>query len=1223
MENMKTISDLVDYAAVKKLALALHRRDENHQGAAIMVGAGFSRSAASHVDGKKKIPLWGDFTRKLALDLYGSEQTLNFVDPLRVAEEYRAYFGQAALNDRIRSEIENDAWGVGPLYKSLLTLPWSEVLTTNWDTLLERAASEIHSLYYTTVTKPSDLAWAPSPRIVKLHGTIGVTDTFTAAQEDYRTYPDRFASFVNFTRQVFIENELCLLGFSGDDPNFIQWAGWVRDHLASHARKIYLVGALNLPAARRKQLELTNIAPIDLWPLVSHIIDPDVRHRVAIEKFLQAMKDEGEIHPRPHTWDLKSRIEGLNSEDYMRSIEEPKFGAELISKSLDDLRRERELYPGWVVCPLESKWRLKGQINLPYLNVKSLTLLTVESREKVLYEIAWRYGLTFDYISPWLESALFDVASLNSPSGISEKHQVEIAIVLLHQIRLSSLGSVTENPLAIERANSLVLILEKQAQYFPDCKAELAYYHALVARDQLDYEKLSQVVGDVSGVDPMWKLRRAALLMELMRSDEAIQLISAAYKELLEKHRCDRQSVSIVSRLLWAYWMLDAIKVDSLVSERDSLPTFVEMKYREWKCDPWSWIDEISSMARKQQDKYLVRRSPIEPQFEKGHYRDRSDEPSENEGFSEVLFLDGLSRVCGIPLRAVNRSLHINLLAGNAEKLVVHGGATLRHSNLTLLIRSALSDDSISKNAIFGRVSIASLDNKIINKLFHQVLSAIKYWVNQRIAGSDECKRNSLDKLQVLIEVMARLTVRLPPSQAIEMFNYAVSLACQADVQHHVLLKSLKSLMRNALDSIPMESKKELVSVVLNFPLRSDRDWPNPIVDNPGVREYSVAISNGIAKLINAIEVNEGDDKAGPLQRLLPLVYEHEYLTEVELNELECAIWGEEPDYENLPKIGLFPHVLLLLPSREKEKVECLVRNAYYGNVNTVLDLTKGELRVWPSPEIGNACSLFLGMANAALNKRLKLRPDASQALAMFNYLVQWRYTCQSGGRYEFDLDSKRELAKCIGHALSHAIVPSLAPEERNNLQFKKLQLLYSEVDGAESLLPAFVHFCRIDTEVRETVSKMIQASLRSMSQERVCHACAAMREWLSVLDLDSELEFNRLKMMVILLIESGRMVGMQHLLDLVRILLEMEHVESDLRKRLCEAIPIVFDLVSYDRVDSNDFVAVVASIIRVECVKVAHCLNRADDADQGLKELIARAEIDPLPEVRFALELS
>jgi SIR2-like domain len=148
----------------------------------------------------------------------------------------------------------------------LLELPWSDVLTTNWDTLLERTpAGERPEVVRTT----ADLAHGRERRIIKLHGSIGTSEHFIFAEEDYRTYPTRFAAFVNTARQIFIENELCLLGFSGDDPNFLQWSGWVRDHLGESARRIYLVGALGLRHAKRKFLESRNIAPIDLAPLVA------------------------------------------------------------------------------------------------------------------------------------------------------------------------------------------------------------------------------------------------------------------------------------------------------------------------------------------------------------------------------------------------------------------------------------------------------------------------------------------------------------------------------------------------------------------------------------------------------------------------------------------------------------------------------------------------------------------------------------------------------------------------------------------------------------------------------------------------------------------------------------------------------------------------------------------------------------------------------------------
>lgn len=52
---LEPISELADYSALKKLADALWRQDTAYHGAAIMVGAGFSRSAAVSGDPKRKL----------------------------------------------------------------------------------------------------------------------------------------------------------------------------------------------------------------------------------------------------------------------------------------------------------------------------------------------------------------------------------------------------------------------------------------------------------------------------------------------------------------------------------------------------------------------------------------------------------------------------------------------------------------------------------------------------------------------------------------------------------------------------------------------------------------------------------------------------------------------------------------------------------------------------------------------------------------------------------------------------------------------------------------------------------------------------------------------------------------------------------------------------------------------------------------------------------------
>src|SRR5699024_11429726 len=65
---------------------------------------------------------------------------------------------------------------------------------------------------------------------------------YIISEEDYRTYPTKYAPLVNTVQQSMLETQLCLLGFSGDDPNFLSWIGWLRDNMGENTPPIYLCG---------------------------------------------------------------------------------------------------------------------------------------------------------------------------------------------------------------------------------------------------------------------------------------------------------------------------------------------------------------------------------------------------------------------------------------------------------------------------------------------------------------------------------------------------------------------------------------------------------------------------------------------------------------------------------------------------------------------------------------------------------------------------------------------------------------------------------------------------------------------------------------------------------------------------------------------------------------------------------------------------------------------
>lgn len=73
-----------------------------------------------------------------------------------------------------------------------------------------------------------------------MHGSFPSMHPFIITSEDYRSYPHKFASFVNTVQQSMLENTFCMIGFSGNDPNFEKWIGWIRDNLIENAPLIYL-----------------------------------------------------------------------------------------------------------------------------------------------------------------------------------------------------------------------------------------------------------------------------------------------------------------------------------------------------------------------------------------------------------------------------------------------------------------------------------------------------------------------------------------------------------------------------------------------------------------------------------------------------------------------------------------------------------------------------------------------------------------------------------------------------------------------------------------------------------------------------------------------------------------------------------------------------------------------------------------------------------------------
>ncbi|MFK3841846.1 SIR2 family protein [Serratia sp. NPDC087055] len=1177
----KKISSLPDYPALKKLASSLWQQDNTYHGAAVMVGAGFSRSAATSGDARKKLPLWNDFSQTLTTELKSWSN-----DPLRLAEEYCAFFGKQALHDLIKNEINDVAWCPGELHQNLLKFPWSEVLTTNWDTLLERASAELHSRVYSVVNKQGDLSGCRSPRIVKLHGTIDVTSELIFTQEDYRRYPQSCAAFVNFARQVFIENELCLLGFSGDDPNFLQWAGWVRDNLATHSRRIYLVGALHLNGPKRKYLDSINVAPIDLSDLVAEFDDHDTKHLEATKLFLRFLEDS---KPAP-TWEWQpTQLHPKTfTEDEYNKKQDPAYGAKMLEDQLPSLRQDRESYPGWLICPEYIRWELRTQINYPWPRPQHLPLMSANSRESLLYEMVWRLEKTFDVAPSWLSKELLKVCDPAFPCTLSKKQQLEIALFLLKNTR----WIISEESSYVYQLTHT--ILEKGAKYWPESHNELTYQQALIARDIFDYSALDKYADQIEDLSAVWKLRKAALFSELGKFEQGEKYIAEAHRELLGQYRHSRNSLYIQSRLAWVQWMLRTTTFWSTKNDSET----ISADHQSSKCNPWDHLENLRKSINKAREEQQKQKT-IEPSFEAGYYRDNANRITHSNELHPLQLFEGLSATVGIPLRWQ----HSSFLTDAAARLTDLEEMSNLHC-LTLAIRSANSDNCDVINSVFSRIKIACLPQTDVDTLLSRCKPAIDYWVAKLARDPENGRGYALGRLRVFIEVLARISVRTTPEQAITHFQLACSLCNNSELQHAWLSDALRHLAEFSLESIPENQQFRILSDALSVPLTSEtnnsdqREWINPVIQFPGERSQNSAIDRRIDAIIDQIVPNT--PKSGPaLERLLPLISKG-FLTKDELGKIQKRVWGDKPDITVLPATGLFTYVLLEIPSPAPNVVRKLVRKYLFD--------AEGD-SLFNQTRLAN-------IINVALDERAKELPEPEQASDFFNRMVMWRAQREKKDVLGFSQHENEQCANMIGKALARSIVPSLPQSALTEMNFKRIYDFFKEYN-IPVLLVALPRFVCEGTVPPSSLEKILRRELQTKDSNTIAYAAYALLAWRE--QTQSPIIENLIARFI-MVVESGRMTGLQSLIWTANEMYCKGFLDADSNASLIDTLPIIFDNAAYSNIVPFSRESVSVSFVRAACVRLAgEILRRSDRQHAELKRIVEESVEDALPEVRYA----
>ena len=593
--------------------------DERGSRVSLMVGAGVSRNAQPRSGVGTFFPTWFDLAKRMWEQMYPAEGTSDEVGnrvarkppaPARIASEFAATFGRGALEELLHRQIPDKDYEPGPFHEELLRLPWRDVFTTNYDTLLER--TRVPGREYHPVISAKDLSAVSEPRIFKLHGSFDSDSPLVVTEEDYRTYPRRFASLLHTVRQSLMERALVLVGSSGEDQNLMDWVGWIRDELGSYRCAIYLV-MHDLDEFQRRYLDQCGVTPIVLAP-ATYVGDSSLTPTgLALLEFVRGLSQE------------KRGVEEWATELSARTVDGPRStestadrSAE-IARTLERWQEERKAYPGWLIAPAAERRRLWHSTRHWVESVLEVTESWSGTDCIVaLSELNWRLEVALVPLFPeW--RARIEEAATKVAEQMQSKKEKQLAT---EQMRSGgdSTWSVGEAwvrlVLALVREarethdetrwNAHIASLDGVVQQYPDLVDRYHYEGVLWRLVQIDRTAARELLARWTPAPaalraPLWK---AGLLAEVGELQMAKEMLRTSLQETRRANaRGGGQNVELLSVEGWCTYLLFTVEWSLDFAGYEALREEFVGRWRQLRvndCDPWTVHDYFSSVLERE-----------------------------------------------------------------------------------------------------------------------------------------------------------------------------------------------------------------------------------------------------------------------------------------------------------------------------------------------------------------------------------------------------------------------------------------------------------------------------------------------------------------------------------------------------------------------------------------------------------------------------------------------
>lgn len=818
--------------------------------AAVMVGAGFSKNAGNG------FPDWnqlGDLFYQKAHGVKADPAKQKYLNVLRLAEEVQAAIGRPALENLLCSNIPDLNIEPSGLHVELLELQWVDVFTTNYDTLLERASAKVVTRRYEPVVNKEDLSYAIQPRIVKLHGSFPSERPFIITEEDYRRYPHDYAPFVNTVQQALLENTFCLIGFSGDDPNFLQWIGWIRDNLGKDkTQKIYLVGVFDLSSARLQLLAQRGIIVVDL-SCCDGIGVHD--HKKALSRFFEYIRAK-----KPDALDWPHNPKTMHPAHGNDRTEE-------VQRITEEWRQQRQAYPGWLILPHGNRENLWVYTDA-WVNYLPDTELSPGLDIQYAFELIWRLERcllpVFDNIVEFCEKILAkywpfqkgnppincqfypgDNKFQDLPWNDLRQAWLAIAVAMLRFYREEGhLEKWKESEIRLKTLSDYLSAEQREFLNYEDFLFSLFTLDLPSAKQQLENWRPNEA-------QPYWMVKRAAALAEIGLLSEAETISRDGLENIRRKlnQKVGAADFSLVSQesnamLLGKYIQgAAALGKSEWGTLQDKRAQFNDRwnELRGFKCDPWN---EIKLFDLTLKNPPIERKIITEKrEFDIGRVtRSRHFSSTDQEALSAYAFLRFCEEV-GLPYRIGSYTIATKSALSSLERIS-------RYSSFWAIATLARLGDAKAVDSLFSRESVYKFTANEADQLIQNYLDVLNRCRDDIRAG-DAFRNDSygVRLAQLLPEVISRLCCKCSGEPKRRVLEFVTGIYASPEKTNY---RNVKNLLNRLISSMSEVEQCSLIPDLLKIPYPEDL---NPRIKDEFLNPFLLLELNQKPECAPAVEI--------------------------------------------------------------------------------------------------------------------------------------------------------------------------------------------------------------------------------------------------------------------------------------------------------------------------------------------------------------------------------